>query len=325
MLLPVKNGGAYLRDSIKSILNQTYDNFELIIIDDGSSDDSTSIIREFDCSRLSSYEQSNRGLAATLNRAIELSTGEYIARQDQDDVAHPQRLAKQVEFLEAHPQCAMVGTWASIWTGESESSRVHRHPTDNLVLKFELLFDNPFVHSTILLRKSALAKVGLYSTNESRQPEDYELWSRIAREFEVANIPEILEIYREVPNSMSRAKLNPFLDHVIDISADNIAFITGRAYPHQVAVDLSALARRAYHRVSRKPSLTEITALLLEAALKLCSSSNAPQSALGVQVKSRLLSVRQSYYYYRYGTGLHRIMAYLDEILKRNGHCEGDA
>jgi len=324
VLLPVKNGGAYLRDSINSILNQTYDNFELIIIDDGSSDDSSNIIREFDCTRIRSYEQSNRGLAATLNRAIELSTGSYVARQDQDDVAHPQRLAKQVEFLKAHPKCAMVGTWASIWNRESESSRVHRHPTDNLALKFELLFDNPFVHSTIMLQKSALAKVGLYSTDGSRQPEDYELWSRIAREFEVANIPEILEVYREVPNSMSRAKLNPFLDHVIDISAENIAFITGRAYPHQVAVDLTALARRAYHRVSRRPSLTEITDLLLEATRKLCSSLNAPQNALGGQVKSRLLSVRQSYYYYRYGTGLHRIMAYLDEILKRDGHRNGD-
>jgi glycosyltransferase involved in cell wall biosynthesis len=323
VLLPVYNGGAVLSDSIKSILDQTYRNFELIIIDDGSTDDSASIIREFDDARIRSYNQRNRGLAGTLNRAIELSTGEYIARQDQDDLAYPQRLAKQIEFLETRPHCAMVGTWASIWTGEREASRVHRHPTDSLVLKFELLFDNPFVHSTIMVRKSALAKVGFY--DELRQPpEDYELWSRIARKFEVANIPEILEIYREVPSSMSRAKLNPFLDRVIDISAENIAFVTGRAHSHQVAVDLSALARRAYHRVSSKPSLMEITALLLEAARKLCSSSNSPPGALGVQVKSRLLSIRQSYYYYRYGIGLNRIMAYLDELMKRNGYRKGD-
>ena len=146
----------------------------------------------------------------------------------------PTRLEKQVAFLEAHPDCAMVGTRAEIWVGGQKTSRVHDHPTDNAALQFELLFDSPFVHSSVLLRKSALDAVGHYTTDPARQPpEDYELWSRIARRYKVANLPERLTIYREVPNSMSRARPPRFIDNIVAISAENLAAAVGagRAEP----------------------------------------------------------------------------------------------
>jgi len=178
VLLPVYNGAAYLSAAVDSVLNQTYQNLELIIINDGSTDQSASIVEQFRDSRIRFSNQTNRGLAATLNRAIDLSRGKYLARQDQDDLSFPTRFAKQVDFLESHQKCGMVGTWAEIWEVDQRSRRAHKHPTDDLILKFELLFDNPFVHSSVMIRKEALDIVGTYCTDKSRQPpEDYELWS----------------------------------------------------------------------------------------------------------------------------------------------------
>src|SRR6187399_1168522 len=128
VLLPVYNGAAYLRESLESILGQTYPDFELISIGDP---------------RIRFYRQRNRGLAATLNRAIELASGELLARQDQDDVSLPHRLEKQVGYLRSHTRCALVGTWAEILAVTEKTGRVHRHAEENHALQFDLLFDNP--------------------------------------------------------------------------------------------------------------------------------------------------------------------------------------
>ena len=205
VIFPVYNGAAYLREAIESILAQTYSNFELIIINDGSKDDSAMIIEQFRDPRIRFYSQVNQGLAATLNRAIGLTQGEYVARQDQDDISLPQRFEKQVAFLQTHPDHGMVGTWAEIWEGDKKTPRMHKHPAETAALKFALLFDNQFVHSSMMICRKVFDKVGLYSIDKTRQPpEDYELWSRVVREFEVANIPEPLVVYREMPGSMSR-------------------------------------------------------------------------------------------------------------------------
>lgn len=307
VLLPVYNGSTYLRDAIESILRQTYRNFELIIIDDGSTDGSSFVVEQFDDPRIRFYRQTNQGLAATLNRAIELSKGEYLARQDQDDVSYPQRFDRQIEFLENHPNYGMVGTWATILDACGGSERAHRHPAESLILKFELLFDNPFVHSSIMMRKTAVDFVGSYSTRHL--PEDYELWTRIARTFEVANIPEVLQVYREVPGTLSRDKLRPLLDGVIDISAQNIASVVGKNAPDQITLDLSALAHHAYYRVSSNPCMKEIAGLLSDAISNLCGSSVSGRHLLKRRADLRLESIRRSYYCFRYPAKIDRILA----------------
>ena len=120
VILPVYNGSEYLTESIDCILNQTYSNFEFIIIDDGSTDDSAAIIANYTDVRIRFYSQQNQGLASTLNRGISLANGNYIARQDQDDVSLPNRFAQQVAFLEANPEYGMVGTWAAIWSKQDQ-------------------------------------------------------------------------------------------------------------------------------------------------------------------------------------------------------------
>ncbi len=144
VILTNYNYGIYIKQAITSILSQTRAPDEFIIIDDGSTDESASVIQTFKDHRIRFYEQANQGLAATLNRAVELAGGEYLARQDADDISLPQRLEKQVAFLEAHPDYGMVGTWAVIWEETRETKRFHKHPAESSILKFDLLFDNPF-------------------------------------------------------------------------------------------------------------------------------------------------------------------------------------
>jgi hypothetical protein len=226
VLLPVYNGEIFLQQAVISVLSQGDGIFELLIIDDGSTDRSSEVLSNIEGPDVRVYQQANRGLAGTLNRGLELASGSYIARHDQDDLILPGRLAKQVEFLNNNPDCAMVGTWADIWVGDQPSHRCHRHPASHETLCLELLFDNPFVHSSVMMRTEVVRRLGGYCEDKSRQPpEDYELWSRIAREYRVANIPEVLTIYREVGGSMSRTGDNPFLNNLIKISSENLAAI----------------------------------------------------------------------------------------------------
>jgi glycosyltransferase involved in cell wall biosynthesis len=297
VILPVYNGSYYLREAIECMLGQTDTDFELIIIDDGSKDDSANIVSAYADPRIRFYSQQNRGLAATLNRGISVAKGRYIARQDQDDTSLPDRLLKQVNFLETHSEYGMVGTWAEIWEETKSTERFHKHPADNLSLKFDLLFDNAFVHSSLMIRKTVFDEVGGYCTDPNRQPpEDYELWSRVARRFRVANIPEVLHVYREMPRSMSRTGNNPFLQHLLKINMENLAWATGGRYSEQSLRDLAALIHGTYPQFSGKTSLRELITIVREAAQFLCNQENAQHDALQDRVRSRIHSLRYHYY-----------------------------
>ena len=228
VVLPVYNGLPYLHAAISSILSQSFDDFELIVIDDGSVDGSASVLDDFDDQRIRFLRQANQGLARTLNHGIHLARGTYVARQDQDDLSHPDRLALQVAHMEAHQDCVLLGSWAQIMEVDRLVERFHRHPVDEPTLRYQLLFNNPFVHSSVLLRRSAFHQVGGYTTDPARQPpEDYELWSRLSRIGSVANVGQVLLVYREIPGSMSRVGPSPFRSRLITISAENIAAAAG--------------------------------------------------------------------------------------------------
>jgi len=294
VVLPVYNGGAYLAESIQSILTQTYTNIELIIIDDGSTDNSSEIVRTFLDPRIRFTSQSNQGLPATLNRAIRLSKGKYIARQDADDVSFPMRIQRQVDFFEQNPEYGVVGTWSKILGGVKDGGRGHRHPIDNERLKFNLLFDSYFVHSSVMLRKSVIDKVGFYATDKTRQPEDFELWSRIVRDgqFKVANIPEVLVIYREVAGSICRTGTKPFSESLKTLCAENIAWASGRTANDPAVTDMAALVHLCPRVLSSKPNFKEMKKMLHEAATKIGGRINIQ---LLRELKRRLLSMRYNY------------------------------
>jgi len=267
VVLSVRNGGSDLPKALGTILKQTFSDFELIAINNGSTDGTREFLDQLTDPRVRVYHQEDQGLAAALNRGISLARGRYIARQDHDDWALSTRIAQQVAFLDANPHHALVGTRAEIWIGDSPTGRFHDHPTEDEELRFALLSNNYMVHSSVMMRKAALDEVGGYTTDPSRQPpEDYELWSRIARRFRIANLPERLTIYRELPTSMSRASADPFKDKVILISAENLAMATdGVPKPQRIHLDIASLAHNAPERVSQTADIEAMCAVISKA------------------------------------------------------------
>lgn len=230
IVLPVKNGAQYIGNAIDSLLAQTFSDFELIVIDDGSTDLTSQIVKGYTDSRVSLVAQENQGVAKAANRGFALAKGKYITRHDHDDISLPTRLEKQIQFLESHAECGMVGSWAKIWVGNDPTERVHRHPTRPSEIAFALLFNAPFVNASCLFRREVLEWSGGYTEDEQRMPpEDYEFFSRISSKFELANIPEYLMIYREVPNSESSVirsdqllKKEQYISHLALFSAENL-------------------------------------------------------------------------------------------------------
>lgn len=270
VIVPVYRGESTLSGALESLLNQAEETLEILVLDDGSPDGSRQIAERIAAEAVPEtvvvHSRPNRGLAATLNWGISLAIGEFVARQDQDDLVLPGRLRKQRAFLEAHPDVALVGTWAHIYVGDHPSDRYHRHPTTDDALRLELLFDNPFVHSSVMMRADVVRSLGGYSEDRNRQPpEDYELWSRIARHHRVANLPEVLTVYREMPGSMSRVGENPFSKNVIKIASENLEQALGHQFS---SADCSALAK-LYHGAADSPRLPSRHARrMLEAAAR---------------------------------------------------------
>jgi glycosyltransferase involved in cell wall biosynthesis len=247
VILPVYNGSSFLKESIESLLEQSYCNFEIIIINDGSTDDSEKIIRFYSDHRIRYFYQKNIGLAKTLNRGILLSRGKYIARQDQDDFSEINRLEKQVNFLLKNPKVQMVGSNAKIWIDNKKTNSSTRLPLTSEQLKIATLFDNYFIHSAVLIRKTAFKKIGFYSEDNERQPpEDYELWSRIIRKFDVANIKENLVNYRKSHGSMSQNAGHHYKKRIIKLSIENIIHITGNSINILDVEDLANLFHKNY-------------------------------------------------------------------------------
>jgi Glycosyl transferase family 2 len=293
VVLSVRNGGTDLPGAIESILAQSFTNFELIAIDNGSTDETAQFLDQIEDSRVRVYHQADAGLAAALNRGISLARGRYIGRQDHDDLALPTRLEKQVSFLDAHPDHALIGTRAEIWIGDRPTGRFHDHPVDDEVLRFELLFNNPFVHSSAMMRKTALDQIGGYTNDPARQPpEDYELWSRIARRFRVANLPERLTIYREVQSSMSRTGVSPFKKKLVLLSAENIAAATRLSQPEQIHFDIAALIHDVPDMLSKNVDIAQIGEVVKKAGLGITGDRQSDEVDARVEKLTRYLRHR---------------------------------
>lgn len=302
VILPIYNGQSYLESAINSVLQQSYSDFELVIINDGSVDDSASIVESFSDPRIRFYQQQNQGLAATLNKAIGLARGKYIARQDQDDVFFPSRLQKQFDFLEQNLDVAIVGVAAEVWVGHARTNRMLAHPADDASIRFGLLFDNYFVHSSVMLRRCVLEEVDGYSEDKSRQPpEDYELWSRVMRTHKLANLPEALMAYREVPNSMSRVGNNPFLRNVVKISAENIAWASGCAVDSSAVLALSKLMHGDYEGLPRDIKFLQMRAVFDRAMLRIAKESGVTSKQMVAISRGRVNRLRYRYVDYLCG------------------------
>lgn len=206
VVMSVYNGERFLRQAIDSILNQTFPDFEFIIVDDGSTDGTAEILSSYAkaAPRLRVVTQQNRGLIKSLNRAIGMARGEYIARMDADDVSMPERLVVQVRWLDMHPQIAVLGTR---YDEIDENSRVVRRGNryiGSATVERALLQGNSsvFCHGSVMFRRMCFEHVGGYR-EQFRHTEDYDLWLRMAEHYELDNIGETLYQHRLRLDSVS--------------------------------------------------------------------------------------------------------------------------
>jgi glycosyltransferase involved in cell wall biosynthesis len=206
-LMPVHNAERYVAEAITSILQQTFTDFELIVIDDGSSDRSGDILESFaeKDPRVIVHHQSNSGLVASLNRACSLARGTYIARSDADDLNLPQRFEKQVEYLDRHSDIGLLGTWIQDIGPDGKPGPVWPLPTTPAAIGWFLMFGNCVAHPSVMARRRLIQTLGYRA--EATHIEDYDLWIRISAVSNLANLPEVLVKYRVLNDSVSSRNL----------------------------------------------------------------------------------------------------------------------
>ena len=201
VILPVYNSELYIRESIQSILNQSFSDFELIVLNDGSTDKSEKVILEFQDQRIKYVKnETNLKLIETLNLGLKLAQGKYIARIDADDVAFPDRFEKQITFLENNPDYGLVGSFAECF---GDTNGILKYVEEDQDIRFALLSHNPFIHSSVIFRRSILDEHQLEFRKEQVHVEDYDLWVRILSFTKAKIIPETLIKYRMHENQIS--------------------------------------------------------------------------------------------------------------------------
>lgn len=209
VVMAVYNGGEFIKDSIESILQQTFDDFEFIIINDGSTDDSGDILGEYSRrdQRIQLVHQANSGLAKALNRGIGMARGKYITRQDCDDISYPQRLARQFEFLENNRTLSVCFAWTKIideslneigeFTYSIKPSKIHR-----TLIKGK----NIYAHGSVMARKQDIINISGYD-EQMVIGQDYELWLRLIRNgYKIGAVNDFLYKWRLIPESISITK-----------------------------------------------------------------------------------------------------------------------
>ncbi|MGH8676596.1 MAG: glycosyltransferase family 2 protein [Burkholderiales bacterium] len=205
VLTPVFNGGRFLRSAIESVLRQTFADFELLVIDDGSTDGSADIVRSFSDPRIRLLQlPTNKGLVFAVNLGLREARAPLVARLDADDLAMPERLERQLAFLDANPPIAVVGSWVALIDETDRAFMTSKFPVAPQEIYRALLVQNCLNHSCATFRKAAVESVGGYRALSAGHPEDYDLWLRLAERFELANLPEVLGCYRIHPAQITQ-------------------------------------------------------------------------------------------------------------------------
>jgi glycosyltransferase involved in cell wall biosynthesis len=198
VLMAVYNGEAYLRPAIDSVLAQTWRDFDFIIVNDGSTDRSDEICRSYTDARVRVITlQTNRGLSTALNAGLAATQTALVARLDQDDIAEPQRLARQREVMLARPELALLGSQAVAIAPDGAETGTVRRPLESASIQWSSLFENPFAHTTVMFRTAVVRdELGGFRSSYDPFAQDYELWSRVMLHHPVANLADRLVRHR---------------------------------------------------------------------------------------------------------------------------------
>lgn len=202
VIMPAYNAEQYIAEAMDSILGQTMGDFEFIILNDCSTDRTEKIILSYDDPRIVYLKnEKNLGVAATLNRGLEIARGEYIARMDADDISLPDRFRLQVEFMENHQSVAVLGSAVETFGDRNETIGFSQSDSK---LKVDLLFGNCFAHPSVIMRTAVILSLGGYD-RAYEGLEDYDLWCRAAEKHALATIPQVLLRYRLHPKQVTQS------------------------------------------------------------------------------------------------------------------------
>jgi glycosyltransferase involved in cell wall biosynthesis len=242
VVLSVYNGADFVADAIRSILDQTFRDLELVVIDDGSTDDTPRVLASFDDPRLVVTARENRGLTPSLNEGIERARATYVARQDADDVSLPTRIERQVAFLDGHPRVVLVGTNYVVFDerGELARSDLFTHPDD---LKVAQGLSNQFGHGSVMMRRDAVLAAGGYDSTVGHV-EDYDLFARLAHDGEIANLAEPLYRWRRNTGGVSFSNQSVQLDQMLAIRDREFERIVSHRNEYRVFSSLHPFSTR---------------------------------------------------------------------------------
>jgi len=260
--MPVYNCEHYLNEAIQSILHQSYYEFDFVIINDGSTDKSSEVIRSFTDSRIVYLENDRHaGLPYTLNRGLDLINHTYIIRMDADDISLPTRFGSQISFMDAHADVGLSGTWFE----EFEAGSIRYCFSDDYQrLKAQMLYTNPIGHPTVIFRNHLLKKFGLQYDPKFYYCEDYAFWPLCARKFPISNIPEVLLKYRRHNKQISTEFAAQQKEEAIRVQISQIDLLT----------KLNGQTRNLYKKVLEKQLLTEEEQIKVERLFSLLIDQN---------------------------------------------------
>jgi glycosyltransferase involved in cell wall biosynthesis len=251
--MPTYNGERFLRPAIESILNQTFRDFELIIVDDGSTDSTPRILAEYidrqkdkDNDKNQNTAKNNNtaprlivltndrnlGIAAATNRGLAAARGEYVALQDHDDISLPHRLQTQVDFLNSHPEIALVGSAATLIDDDGVPYAEFPLPCEEIDIKWRLLFfGDAFHYTSIMVRRGEMQEIGGYGEDPAfRYSEAYDPFSRLAMRYRVANLPDKLVLWRRHSGATSLRHTPEQIRSGDAISLQNVSMVADHAH-----------------------------------------------------------------------------------------------
>lgn len=195
VLMPAYNAEKYISMAVSSILGQSYENFELLIINDGSTDETAKIINSFADHRILFHQNpANLGIVPTLNHGLAIARGEYIVRMDSDDISHRERFARQITFMENNPQLGVSGTWISLFGNQPRW--LVKSPVGQENVYAYMMFDNPLFHPTVIMRSSLIKKYNLRYDPDFFRSEDFRFWQQGSCYFPMDNLAEPLVDFR---------------------------------------------------------------------------------------------------------------------------------
>lgn len=250
VLMAAHNAEAYLNRAIQSITNQTLENFELILINDGSTDATQRIAEQLseNDKRIHIYNQDNAGLTKSLNKGLALCRAQLIARMDADDISRPSRLSAQVHFMKQNPGISALGCHILKIDANGRSVQVWRSPSRPDEAAWRLSLGCTLPHPGVMFRKSAVEQLGGYDPSK-KSAEDYDLWCRMVRAgHSITNFPEILVDYRIHESQISTRKLDQQAETTELISLEQLQWVLGHEPDRQAVTDLKKLCGSGFKR-----------------------------------------------------------------------------